>query len=56
MNCENEFCIYQKNSLCLLESVEMDINGICTSCILVRIQQELLDKLKERTLKDIEGI
>ncbi len=53
MKCENVFCIYQKDGICLLGDIELDISGTCVSCILTKIPQELLTELKEQTLYDL---
>ena len=51
--CENEFCIYQKEGSCILESVQLDIQGNCVDCIYVRVKEESLNNLKKDSLKDL---
>jgi hypothetical protein len=46
MKCKNCFCIFQKNGNCLLDSVEININGVCTSFTAVNVSEEELNKLK----------
>ncbi len=49
VKCENNFCIYQKNESCLLEFVELDIQGQCKECIYINIENEMLEELKEQS-------
>ena len=51
--CENEFCIYQKQGICILESVQLDIQGNCVSCIYINLEEADLNKLKEKLLRDL---
>lgn len=52
--CENKFCIYQKQGICILDSVELDIQGNCTNCIYIDIQENALNKLKNKVIKDLQ--
>ena len=54
MLCENEFCIFQKNSKCILENISLDILGQCTECIYVNINPSDLQDLKQKQLKKLE--
>lgn len=54
MYCENKFCIYQNNNKCIDDNIELDISGLCQSCILINIDDELLEKLKKKTLESLE--
>lgn len=54
MNCENIFCIYQRNNKCVLEKINLDITGACTDCIYVDIGQKELREFKETQLRNIE--
>ena len=47
MNCDNRFCIYQEEGVCLLKKIELDITGQCKSCILVNISEMALKIGKE---------
>lgn len=55
VSCENEFCIYQKQGSCLLENIQLDIQGNCTDCIYITVEKDTLDNLKEKFLNDLEG-
>ncbi len=47
---KNLFCIYQKNSHCILEDIELDIEGQCKECIYPDIDLEKLQFLKNKKL------
>lgn len=49
MHCENFFCIYWKESHCILNQISLDIQGSCQSCIYVNIDEHCLNR------KRIEG-
>lgn len=42
MLCENLFCIYWSNDECVLDNISLDIQGSCTSCIYVNIDESIL--------------
>ena len=52
--CENEFCIYQKQGKCILESIQLDIRGNCIECICVNIEENSLNNLKGQLLEKYE--
>ena len=54
MVCLNKFCIYQKNDKCLLEVIELDINGCCEECIYADIPPQILEYEKEKLKKIYE--
>ena len=54
ISCENEYCIYQKNMHCTIAQVELDISGICQSCILVDIEPKTLDLAKQKQLERMQ--
>ena len=51
MECMNKFCIYQENKECTLESISLDIRGMCDDCIYTNIPEEILENEKEKILK-----
>jgi len=53
MSCENEYCIYNKGSNCLLEIVSINTLGMCDGCIIVSLDKNFLEEEKERQLKAI---
>ncbi|MBR6513745.1 MAG: hypothetical protein IKT46_02805 [Clostridia bacterium] len=50
MNCENEYCIYNRKNKCVLDSISLDIQGKCIECIYVDIPADQLEKLKEEQI------
>ena len=56
LSCENEFCIYQKQGNCILESVHLDIQGNCMDCIYVNIEDDDLNRLKEKLLEKLRDL
>lgn len=51
--CENEFCIYQKQGKCILENIQLDIQGNCVECIYINVGEETLNDLKEKLLRNL---
>lgn len=54
IQCGNHFCIYYDNAVCLLNSVSLDIVGLCSNCIYVDIEQEYLATQRKRLLRELE--
>ena len=54
MECENSFCIYERDRKCILEKISVNMLGICDDCIYPSIDDEVLNSLKEKTLKRLE--
>ena len=50
MVCENFLCIYEENRKCILETIELDINGQCAMCEYIDIDTETLKLLKQEAL------
>ncbi len=53
LSCENEFCIYQSEGKCILESVQLDIQGNCVDCIHIKVEEDTLNNLKRTLLRDL---
>lgn len=51
MNCENIFCIYQKKDQCTLETIHLNIMGICEDCIYFEMPEVTLQEYKKATLR-----
>lgn len=51
MECENVFCVYEKDGKCILDKVSLDITGQCTECITVEIENVIIAKAKNNFLK-----
>ena len=56
LSCENEFCIYQKQGNCILDSVCLDTQGNCMDCIYVNIEDDNLNNLKEKLLGKLRDL
>lgn len=50
MKCENEFCIYEDAGECILDEIQVDIQGRCDQCIHITLNSEDLKKAKENAL------
>lgn len=50
MKCYKEFCVYEKNGVCLLDEIEVDETGMCSCCICIDISKDLLSERKEEIL------
>ena len=53
MRCENLFYIYFKDKYCTLDEISLDIQGSCTDCIYVDIENEYLDYEREKLLNKL---
>lgn len=51
MKCQNNLCIYWKNSMCILNEITLDERGICQECICVNISENLLKIERKSMLK-----
>lgn len=49
MNCENVFCVYNKEGGCIVEP-SIGISGFCDSCVYIDIEKEKLAEIKEKML------
>lgn len=54
MNCENGFCIYCANDICILEKISIDSMGMCAECVYPDIDEKILKQAKEDLLKILE--
>ena len=51
MKCENLFCIYNEEDKCILDTIELDIQGKCLYCIYVDIEEGYLNFKKKKQLE-----
>jgi len=56
MTCVFEYCIYNKNSRCIVTDVEINAFGMCNTCIMVSFNKEFLEKEKEQQLLKTENL
>ncbi len=54
MRCENELCIYEKDGLCSLKEVELDIVGLCKNCIYIELSKDYLDCKKKAIIERLK--
>lgn len=53
MNCDNCFCIYFKQGQCILEKISLNNLGSCENCIYIDIDEETLQKEREKSLAGV---
>ena len=54
MNCANRFCIYWSDDKCILDSVSLDITGLCEDCIYVNIEESVLQAYRKQLSEDTD--
>jgi len=55
MNCDNEFCLYNQDYVCLIPNIRRNRSGDCGECILVALDKDFLEAEKERQLRVIDA-
>jgi hypothetical protein len=53
MQCENAYCIYQKENKCYHEKISINSLGMCDDCIIVSLEENFLAAEKEKQLLEI---
>lgn len=53
--CENYLCAYFFNGVCRLESINLSVAGLCSSCIYIDIDETYLRQQREKLLKLLEN-
>ncbi len=51
MKCENQFCIYWEKHQCILDEIELDEAGVCITCILVSLDDGVLETARNNARK-----
>lgn len=51
--CDNIFCIYWLDGMCILDSTTHDTIGVCTQCIHVEIDKKLLNAKRIEMIRDL---
>ncbi|MCL2566341.1 MAG: hypothetical protein FWE24_11150 [Defluviitaleaceae bacterium] len=54
MNCANIYCIYNRRFECILDEINLDSIGMCDDCIMVNLDEYLLEAEKERQFLEFE--
>jgi hypothetical protein len=55
MQCENQYCIYQKENKCRHEKISVNSLGMCDDCIIVSLDENFLATEKEKQLQEIDN-
>lgn len=55
MKCENDFCAFWDNNVCLRGDITISRRGVCKSCVYVMTDSEDLKRLREETKKTLDG-
>ena len=55
VNCAFDYCLYNKDFKCVLDGINIDSQGQCDDCIMVSIDNEILNAEKERQLGNVEN-
>ncbi len=51
------FCIYEREGECLLDIIDLDMQGGCNECVYVDIDKDYLEKIKKQKRIELgEGI
>lgn len=56
INCDNIFCIYNKDLKCILKNIHLHINGSCSDSIYPDIPEAVLHRQKDIILKKFANI
>lgn len=54
MQCEMNYCIYNEENKCMLESIEIDRVGLCSQCIFIEISKKELTYYQKKTRSQLE--
>ena len=54
MNCEFDYCIYNQNKTCILQNIQINDLGMCDQRIIVSINRNALETMKQKQLNEIE--
>jgi len=54
MNCDFDYCIYNRDYNCILDGIGINSVGMCDECTLVTISDEKLRLIKKEQLAKLE--
>ena len=54
MKCDFDYCIYNKEAICILEEIKINSLGMCDSCEIITLPKESLEKYKNERQKEIK--
>ena len=55
MRCKNRFCVYWREDVCILEEIELDLQGSCQSCIYVSLPAAQLQRARAASLRALNA-
>ena len=55
MNCEVDYCIYNRCFACTLNETQLNTLGMCEECMIVSIPDDIFQELKESQLDEIKA-
>ena len=47
IKCDFDYCIYNKKYKCTLDEINVNAFGMCEDCVLVHLDEKLLEKQKQ---------
>lgn len=56
MRCENGLCLYFENGKCRLDEISIDSLGMCADCMLVSIEEEIIEEKRREQLALLDDI
>jgi len=54
LNCEAEFCIYNRSLECILNNIQLNSFGTCEESIIITLDKKFLETEKELQLQELE--
>jgi len=56
MNCAFNYCVYNKESICILDDIEINCLGMCEECEIISIPEDRLEEYKNKRIEEIQSI
>ena len=56
MKCEFNYCVYNREQICILNEIKINSFGICEPCEMIDIPNNIIEKHKNKRLKEIKKI
>ena len=54
MKCECDYCVYNRDSTCIIDEIQINSLGMCEEYLIVSLPKVGLRLLKEKRLKELE--
>ena len=55
MSCENQWCLYNDEECCTVESIEINSYGMCASSIMMHFNNDVMREEKARQLEALNS-